>query len=173
MSIEIVRSRVVIDRLSRDEISLENISAYMLVNILIGYVFGYSTLVFSTAGTGWLGWLELICVLSITTIGFINCSSRDEIENKYFIYDFICLSVPIGFTTVFLSWSLYWFVWWVFEKIVLKININDNSHADMLIWIAKDGPTYSVFLTNVLSNIFYFKRMKNALFKVRYIRKNL
>ena len=156
--------------LSKREISLKSTSLYMLTNILIGYIFGYSTLVYSTAGTGWLGWLELVCILLITTMGFINCRSKNENENEFFIYDFICLSVPIGFTTIFLFWSFYWLGWWSFGEAISNISIYDHDNKRFLFLVTEKGPTYSIFLVNILMNIFYFKRMKNALQKVRNIR---
>lgn len=169
MGVELFRVKVVARDLARHEIKLKNVSLYMLVNILIGYIFGYSTLVFSTAGTGWLGWLEMLCVLLITTIGFARCSS--EGDEKNFIYDYICLSVPIGFTTIFLSWSFYWSGWWLFGKLMEGVDIQFQYNLKILLWFAKDGPVYSVFLINIMINLLYFRRMRGALLKVRHERK--
>ena len=171
--IEISRSKRVVDMFYRGDLSLNDTSLYMLVNIVIGYIFGYSTLIYSTAGTGWLGWLELACVVAITIVGFVGCRSIDENENDFFIYDFICLSVPIGFTTILSFWVLYWIVWFSFGGVVSNLNINDYSGSKFLFFIIEKGQIYSIFLINILINFVYFKRMRNALFKVRYIRERM
>jgi hypothetical protein len=84
----------------------------MLAGFIFSLALGYSTLTFSNAGQSWFGLYEFLLLVVTTVFGFERCYNASNVsDHRFFIADFICLSLPIGITTTIVVWGCHWGGW--------------------------------------------------------------
>jgi hypothetical protein len=167
----ILSSKKMVGALAKRELTPRSIAYYMLLGTIFNLIVGYSTLTGSNASRTWLGLYECAILSVLTIYGFERCYAAADGENcGSFVTDFVCLSIPIGISTLFFTWLGYWIFWTAFGYVVREVSFGSESSAHAMLLLNAQLPWFSVFVAMLASTFLFHWRLSVHLGHLRRLR---
>jgi hypothetical protein len=149
--IHVLRTSKLVQDLARDRVSTRDKAYYLLAGFLFYIAIGYSTLTFANSGRNWLGLYECCLVLVITILGIQRCyEAGGGDENKQFVVDFTCLSLPVSIKVNIAVWGLYWLFAFAYRRMPDVLS-DPSEHTREAIWFLSQHVGWFVILLAVLA----------------------
>jgi len=108
--IRLFNAKRLAQELGRKEVSPRAFGYYLAASFLLYIPLGYCGFIHPTNPLwSWLSIYEGFAVFAITVLGLATSySAGGGDDNPDFVTEFICLSVPVFFTTTLIVWAVYW-----------------------------------------------------------------
>jgi hypothetical protein len=171
MAIHFLSATRLVDDLLCERPSQRDQAYYMLAGFIFSIALGYSTLTFSNAGQSWFGLCEFLLLVVTTVYGFERCYDASSVSgHRFFIVDFVCLSLPISITTMIVVWGCHWGGWALYRHVVMATSFESQRIVNAITYINAILPSATVLVGMILSNVIFYLRMISHLNRLESLR---
>jgi len=168
MTVHVVDSSGLAEKLASGDVTTREQVTYLLVGWVFFALLGYSTLTYSNSALTWPGVLEAVAVVVITVFGIRHAyRSNGGDQGEQFVMRFSCLLLPVAIKVNAIVWGLFHLLGWFFRALFPSLTFSSERDAELAYWFAHQHlPWVITFIAVSVSHMFVFVGVAKHLSKI-------